>query len=81
MPKRTNKKTETCASTPGKKRKFKVPVRVDVTYLGHVFVEAIDKESAADIVFDRKDQTLIDLGDTVYHTESKSYIEGDGIPL
>ena len=80
MPKRTNKKTETPAPASGKKRKFKVPVRVDVTYLGHVFVEATGGEDALDVVYAMKDRTLADLGDTVYHEESKSYLEGTAKP-
>jgi len=87
MPKRTNRTVEqspaptTVTEAPGKKRKYKVPVRVDVTYLGHVIVEATGVENAADVVFAMKDRTLKDLGDTVYSTEAKSYVDGIGIPL
>jgi hypothetical protein len=86
MPKRTNRTVDTPAAhvpvTPlGKMRKWKVPVRVDVTYLGHVVVDARSADEAADVVFDMKDRTLKDLGSTVYSTESKSYVEGVGMPL
>jgi len=88
MPKRTSESAQTPppetvpTKTPlGKKRKYKVPVRVDVTYLGHVFVSATSVEDAADVVFAMKDRKLSDLGDTVYSEESKSYLEGVGIPV
>jgi len=86
MPKRTNQKTAQTpppesTPTPGRRRKYKVPVRVDVAYFGHIFVDATGPDDAADIVYGKKDRTLKDLGDTVYHTDSKSYIEGVGIPL
>jgi len=86
MPKRTNKTVETpvvpkCAPQIGEVQKWKVPVRVDVTYLGHVIVDARSADDAADVVFDMEDRTLEDLGDTIYSTSSKSYLEGIGIPL
>jgi len=85
MPKRTNRHVETHAATvvatpaieSKKTTMWKVGVQVVVSYYGHVIVRATNSEKALDTVWEMKDRTLEDLGDTVYRKESNSYLLDD----